>query len=297
MPRRFIKHITCFGVLLILTSSCGLLGLGNGNEEATATNSAVARVGDVFLYQSELKGLVPQGAGSEDSLKITSRYINNWIREELLIQEATNSMQIDQSEIERKIAAYRYALIAYEFQRLYVDQQLDKEVTQDEIEAYYQENIDNFILKQNIVQGKYLKLSQEAPKKEEVRRWIRSNKEEDAASLRLYCYQFASDYFLGDSTWINFDEVIKNSPFSTISNKIQFLRRNRYVEEADSSYLYLFRIDAYKISDEVSPLEFVRDDIENIIINKRKVALAKRLEEDIYERAKENEDFEIFGSK
>ena len=279
---------------MILTTGCGPLGLESGKEEETDTDNAVARVKNAFLYQSELKGLIPQGASTEDSLKITSRYISDWIKEELLIQEATNSMQIDQLEIERKIAAYRYALIAYEFQRLYVDQQLDKEVSDEEIEAYYHENIDNFILKQNIVQGKYLKLSQEAPKKNEVRQWIRSNNAQDAEALRLYCFQFASDYFLGDSTWINFDEVIKNSPFSTISNKIQFLRRNRYVEEADSSYLYLFRIDAYKISDEVSPLEFVRDDIENIIINKRKVALAKRLEEDIYERAKENKDFEIY---
>ena len=67
-----------------------------------------------------------------------------------------------------------------------------------------------------------------------------------------------------------------------------------YVEESDSSYLYLFKIDKYKISDETSPLEFVKDDIKNIILNKRRVDLAKNLENGIYERAKENEDFEIF---
>ena len=62
----------------------------------------------------------------------------------------------------------------------------------------------------------------------------------------------------------------------------------------DSTYLYFLKIQEYKISEEASPLEFVQEEIRNIILNKRKVALAKGLENDIYERAKENEDYKIY---
>jgi len=79
-----------------------------------------------------------------------------------------------------------------------------------------------------------------------------------------------------------------------LENKIQFLRTTRYAEETDSLYLYLLKIDEYKISEEISPLEFVRSDIRNIILNKRKVELAKSLENEVFQNAKENEDYKIY---
>jgi hypothetical protein len=42
-------------------------------------------------------------------------------------------------------------------------------------------------------------------------------------------------------------------------------------------------------------LEFVRDNIVEIIVNKRKIALANQLETDIYSEAQNNNDFEIYG--
>jgi predicted house-cleaning noncanonical NTP pyrophosphatase (MazG superfamily) len=50
----------------------------------------------------------------------------------------------------------------------------------------------------------------------------------------------------------------------------------------------------YRISDNISPLEFVRDDIRNIILNKRKVELAKRLEDEVYNKAVSEKEFEVF---
>ena len=46
-------------------------------------------------------------------------------------------------------------------------------------------------------------------------------------------------------------------------------------------------MNEYRISDNVSPLEFVTDEIKNIILNKRKVELAKKLEDEVYESALE----------
>jgi hypothetical protein len=71
------------------------------------------------------------------------------------------------------------------------------------------------------------------------------------------------------------------------------LRANPYYETSDDSYLYYLKVEEYRISDNVSPLEFVKDDIRNIILNKRKVELAKRLEDDVYTQAQQQKEFEI----
>ena len=67
------------------------------------------------------------------------------------------------------------------------------------------------------------------------------------------------------------------------------------METEDAQFKYFLKVEEYRISDNVSPLEFVREDIKNIIINKRKVQLAQKLEEDLYEKAKTNKEFEIFN--
>ncbi len=86
-----------------------------------------------------------------------------------------------------------------------------------------------------------------------------------------------------------------NSPLAEIPNKVQFLRSYNYFETSDTEFLYFLKIDAYKMSDNVSPLEFVKQDIKNIILNKRKVELARKLEDEVYENAAKQNDFEIFN--
>jgi hypothetical protein len=288
-----ISKAYILSMLALALYGCEFLGMESENKTDDTTN-LVARVGNTYLYKTDITNLTDSKISPQDSAEIVNKFIDNWIKKELFIKEASSNNRIDQSEIQRKVEAYRYTLISYEYQRLKVEEQLNKDVSEDEIFQYYEDNIENFQLRQNILRGRYLKISQKAPKKADVRRWIKSDRPADLEQLKSYGFQFASDYSIQDSTWINFDELTKNSPFSTVENKVQFLRRNRYVEESDSLYLYLFRIHEFKLSEQVSPLEYVKDDIKNIIINKRKVEIAKSLENKVYERAKRNDDYEIY---
>jgi hypothetical protein len=102
-------------------------------------------------------------------------------------------------------------------------------------------------------------------------------------------------YHISDSTWMIFDELVRNSPLVEIPNKVQFLKTNPYYEDEDDNYLYYLKVDEYRISDNVSPLEFVRDEITNIILNKRKVELAKKLEDEVYNHALDRKEFEVFN--
>ena len=96
---------------------------------------------------------------------------------------------------------------------------------------------------------------------------------------------------------MEFDKLVVGSPLAEIPNKIQFLRSYPYYETNDAGYLYFLKIDAYKISDNVSPLEFVREEIKNIILNKRKVELVRKLEDQVYENAVKQKEFEIFSQQ
>ncbi|MDH5598062.1 MAG: peptidylprolyl isomerase [Cyclobacteriaceae bacterium] len=262
-----------------------------GGEET----SAVARANNQYLYKEDLVGIVPQGMNPEDSAQRVEHYINSWARKQLLINEARNQIQFNEAEIERKVLDYRYSLLGYEFQQYYINSHLDKEISDAEIQQYYEENIDNFVLKQNIIRGKYVKIPKQAPKVNKLKQMIRSNDQHDFEELKSYCLSFATSYQLYDSVWMVFDDVIKDSPLAEVPNKVDYLRRNKTIETSDENHLYYYIIVEYRISDNISPLEFVRDQIRNIILNKRKVELAKKLEEDVYQKAIQENRYEIYN--
>ncbi|HYI78342.1 MAG TPA: peptidyl-prolyl cis-trans isomerase [Chryseolinea sp.] len=291
--RTFKKGFLLF-VIGTFLSACDLIKIKGGNGEGDEQRQPAARANNSYLYKDELIGIVASGTPPEDSAKLVEAYITSWIRKQLLIQEASRKIDINEAEVERKVLDYRFSIIAYEYQNFYVNKNLDTIVANSEIEQYYKDNVDNFILKQNIVQATFIKVPQNAPKTNKIKELIYSGDQKEENELKSYCLSFSAAYHISDSTWMVFDELVKNSPLAEIPNKIQFLKTNPYYETSDNNFLYFLKVDNYRISDNVSPLEFVRDDIRNIILNKRKVGLAKKLEDEVYNEAENDDDFEIY---
>jgi len=286
----------CILLFSVLLPACDLVEMkADGEESAEATPDPIARVHNNFLYPTDLEGLVDREISPQDSASRIERYVNSWIRNQLLIDEASTKMDFDEAEIERKILEYRYSLMGYEYQSFYINQNLDKEVTDEEILKYYEDNIDNFPLRQNIIRGRIIKIPKAAPKINQVQRWMKSSREQDLNDLRQYCLTYATLYSLEDSLWINFDELVKNTPVAGVPDKVNFLKKNSYTEFSDEESLFFLRINEYKVLNDTSPVEIVYDQVKNIIMNRRKVELANKLEEDVYERAKSNNEFEIYN--
>jgi hypothetical protein len=283
-----------FLVVIILAGACDLIKMKGGDGPGDGDREAVARANDTYLYRDELAGIVAPGTPVQDSTRLIEAYIDNWIRKKLLIQEASRKMDINEAQVERKILDYRYSIIAYEYEAFYVKQHLDTAVSRPEIEKYYNDNVDNFLLKQNIVQGTFIKVPRNAPRTDRIKELMFSSDEKDETELRSYCLSFSAAYHISNDSWAIFDELVRNSPLAEIPNKIQFLKSNPYYETSDDTYLYFLKVRQYRISDNVSPLEFVTDDIRNIILNKRKVELAKKLENEVYKQAKDEKEFEVY---
>ena len=282
-------------ISVLLFSGCELLQFkNNGQEEVAVTSEPLASVGDIYLFKKDIQGIVSQGISKEDSVDLIARHIKGWVKKQLLISEAQKQLTFDEVELERRVLDYRYALMMHEFEKYTIQRNLDRKISEGEINAYYKENIDNFKLKQNIIRGYFIQLSKDAPKLGRFRYLLRSDLEDRIEELKSYAYSYGTKVHLNDSVWVNFEDVISNTPLTEINNKTDFLRRNKYYEVPDEQYLYFLKITQYKVQNDTSPLEFVRDDIKKIILNKRKVQLARNLEEDIYENALRNDGFKIY---
>lgn len=289
------NQLFIFFKFVFLLYILGLAACSNQKSSDKIAAKPLAKVGETTLYSTDLSGLLPKGSSKADSVEIVSRYINNWVRKQLLLNKAQKEVKIDEAEIQRKLQDYRYDLIAYAFEKDYVEKNLNQKVNEQEITKYYQENQANFELKQNIIKGYLVKMPSDLAEKDSLKRYMQTPPNtHNLTKLKEFCVRYAQSYQLYDTLWIDFERVIKNTPFEQIANKIDFLQQNTFAETNDGRSLYYLRIIEFKISNQISPLPFVRERIINMIINQRKVNLAKTLEKNIYEEAKKNQSFVIY---
>lgn len=280
------------GLILLAFSGCQQIYYTDSDEEVDE-RVKIARVNDIYLYEEDISSLVPKGNRADSSM-IVSKYVDSWVKKQLTIARASTELDFDEAKIERKILDYRYALMVHEFEMHYINQHLDKEISDEEIQNYYDEKFENFVLRQNILRCLFAMLPAEAPQIDNFRKLIRNYPDSNLEEIQSYCYRFASKSSLETELWINFDEVIGNTPLINVQDKALFLKNNSFVETSDDNYYYFIRVLDYKISNQIAPLEYIKDDIESILINKKKVELRKELEEEVYKVAKENNEFEIY---
>ncbi len=119
---------------------------------------------------------------------------------------------------------------------------------------------------------------------------------EGLIELRDYCVQYAKVFDIFVERWVDFREIAKNIP-ETIENPEQFLKNNQVIERNDSDYYYLVSIHDYKLKNEMAPVEYVRDNINNLILNRRKIDFLKQLENNIYSEGVEKNKFEILKTE
>jgi len=279
-----VKKIVFF--LLILLTGCS-------SFFKKKTEHAVARVYSDYLYESELKSIIPKGTLVKDSISLARSYIENWIHQRLIIHQAEQNLTSAQMDFTQQLDNYKNSLIIYTYENELVKQKLDTLVSDDDIGNYYDSNQQSFLLKDNIVQLQYVKLPLKSAYIKQFKKMLGSGNATDKTRLAKQCEQFASDYFLDDQNWLPFNDILKQIPIKTY-NQEEFLKNHKDLEYQDSAFIYLVRFKDFKIKESISPLSFEKERIRNIILNKRKIDLTKKMREDIFIHAQKKNDFEIY---
>lgn len=280
---------------LFLSLSAFILGCQTGKDSGPdpEKGKVLARVGHEYLYFRDIAHLIEPGISSEDSAAVVNRSVSSWIKEMLVVERAENELSEEKAEIDRQLADNRKALLSHEYEKKILREKLDTNISNTEIEKYYQQNSRNFELKKNIIKVNYVKVSKKAPDLNKVKLWYKSSKPEDKALLEKYSAQHSENYFLDDNAWLYFDDLLKEIPIQTYNTEL-FLQNNRFVEVADSAYLYFLNIKGFKIKNSISPLAFEKNNIKNIILNKRKLSVLQKIREEMYSNAKESNEFEVY---
>lgn len=260
------------------------------NKEAEKEAKVVATAGNEKLDIDEYaEGFVSTGI-IKDSVYNAKKSIEKWAIESLFYQEALEKLNDEEINIEKQVNDYRKSLVNYIYQTKLIEANLDTIITREEIEAYYDEHRDNFILKENLIKVNYLKVPVRAPALVKIKRLLWSVNPKDKEQLKSLCEQNAENFFMNDSTWLFLEDIKKEIP--ALREQPDFnLSNGKVVEFTDDLYYYYLKVKDVKVKNGLSPINFEYQNIKKFIINNRKTQLIDQYKNALLEKARANKSF------
>jgi len=255
---------------------------------------SIARVGKNYLYKSDIATLVPVGTSKEDSILLVRDFIDRWASQKLLIDAAERNLS-DQKKKEYNALIKQYKIDLYT--RAYIEEivkkTVDTVVSQDDLKKYYKDNKENFKTNGTLVRLRFINLSKDNPRFETIRSKFFDYNKKDKKFWSTYALQFKA-FALNDSVWVDMNQVYEKLPVINPENRDEYIQSGKRIQIQDKEDTYLIKITNVIERNQISPFEYIKPTLKEVILNRRKLELIKKFEKDITNDAIKNNDYEIY---
>ena len=280
-----IRNLLFF--VFIAFSSCNFF------EEEQKPQS-IARVGNSYLFKTEIKDLIAAGTSKEDSIVLVRNYIDRWASQKLLIAAAERNIgKNKKQEFNLLIKQYKIDLYTKAYIDEVIEQTVDSVVNKKELQQFYNENKENFRTNGTLVQLRYIHLAKDNPRFGTIQSKFFDFRKSDRKFWDTSALQF-KNFALNDTVWVDISQVYNKLPFITPDNRDELIVAGKVIEKQDGSDVYLVKITDAIDKNQVSPFEYIKPTLREVILNKRKLELIKKFEKEITDDAIKNKDYEIY---
>lgn len=289
LTKKVLKSIHRFLIIILLAfgvTACNLF-------EETEERKVVVRVNDSYLYEEDINDLLNEDTSPEDSSLIVSTYITRWATQQLIIDRARlNLTEEQQQEFNDLVENYRNELYTNAYTEALARKNMDTSFSETELETYYEENKENFKLREDLVKLRYINLDKNLNNLKQIKTWFERFNEEDRQELDKIALQF-KNYSFNDSVWVKTKSVYEKIKPLSVEDRSDLLKTSNFLQLEDSLGVYLIYVNDVLEKNEQAPIEYARPSIKQILLNKRKLDLTKELEKEITKDAIKNNQFEI----
>jgi len=268
------------------------LATGCVNTLKDDNSKLLAKVHESYLYLSDIQDIIPTNITPRDSISFIRSYVKDWVKTKVMIYQAEQNLPESQLNFEKQLEDYRNSLIIYRYETELINQSMDTVVSESDIEDYYNSHLSDFELKENITRAVYAVIDNDSATQQKFDYIFSLNDSLLFDSLQSYSHLAISSH-LDTAKWVSFINIQQVIPIETYNIEL-FLKNNRTIKIPTNRNTYFLKFIDFKIKDDISPLEFKRSDIYNIILSRRKVKLAKEVRNKVYNRALKNNEFEIY---
>ncbi|MCQ2228504.1 MAG: hypothetical protein MJZ13_02015 [Bacteroidales bacterium] len=271
-------------VSIVLLTACNI------NEKV---ETPIASVGEAVFTRSELIAAFPSSISSVDSAIIADEIVRRWVNQQVMLQKAELNLSDEEIDIENAIEEYRRALIVERYQQKVVDQKFNPEISDADIERYYEQMKENFRLNEAIMKGVMGVIPKDAPEIRTFAKALQFQNDEDYATVEQYLFEFSKNYELALDKWVTVSSLKKFLPLEQQPDD-RALQQKKLFEMSDDDNNYYLLVTDIKLADEPAPMEYIKDKIFTVLLNKKKIAFIKQMNADLYNEAMKNNKIKYY---
>lgn len=254
------------------------------NQQPVDKGQAIAHLDDAALYKSDIPSWM---LGHKDSTLLINAFTDKWIRKRIMLEEAEKV--VDGSiNIDQMVRDYKESLLLHQYEKQLIEKKLNAEISNIEINTYYAEHMDEFLLQEDLYQCAYVHTQNADVAKQIDKYWKKDNSVEqltkmDNSELR--------NIYISNQKWIEKSKITATLP-TDIVKKINWKSNNKQAITVDSNYIYI-HLNEHLSPRDKAPLSYVKDDIIKLILHHKKKELLLNIEDSLYQRRIKNKDISI----
>ncbi len=206
----------------------------------------VAEAYNAKLYLSQLSGQIPDSYLPADSARLAQSLIEDWIRQQIILHEARQTLPLRQQNFSKEIAEYKNSLLVNAYYGMLTSDSSQFEVSDEELEQFLQKYESRYTVNREIIKINYVKTSKGSKVIKELKELLFDDERrvEEKQRIEELCAD-SIEYFLEDNNWLYLDDIQNEFPIE-IKNKESILTQNKYIETEDKEYHYLIVFLDYK---------------------------------------------------
>lgn len=253
-------------------------------RKADAGREVVASLDDNYLYMDELTGVMSPDLSPADSAAFADKYIRNWISELLLYKNAERNIP-DTREIDELVENYRKALIVHSYEQKLLEQKFSSDISEKEIQTFYDDNRNLFVLDEPLIKGMCVKLPSNAKSVSKIRSLYQKTDDASLDELEKLSLANAVRYESFYENWIQLSQIETVLP-QTGRSWTSMLHERRNIEVKDDEFVYFLKVTDMVDAGDVEPLEKASPEIRRLLRNSGEVRFIEEMKDELYEKAR-----------
>ncbi len=289
------KHLSlCTGqglwwAVLVLSLSASAWACGHTAEDADDKEQVLAQVYNKSLVLSEVQGLLSDFDSPQDSINQLRTFVEHWVAEAILMHEAEKHVRPDMN-LDQLVRDYRSSLVLDNYEKQLIRTELDTVVTDADVKSYFDAHREQFLLRSDIVRYTLIKLPRTVTGLDTFLNWWNRDSLIWTPVISTYLKQKDAWVHRQTDKWMPADGMRQMLP---VAGRHRIRRPGKYTME-NNDYLYFLNLLAYYQKGQPPPIDYVRDQVEKIILHKRKIELIERKKKMLYNREINSENVKIF---
>lgn len=246
-------------------------------------DKVVAQVYYHKLYESEIAQAMPKGLSSNDSLALVNDFIDDWIREQLLLHEAEKNLSVREKNFDKKLEEYRNNLLINTYYEKLISDTNTFEITEKDLKGFMKSFDKRYTVDKEIVRVNYVKLSKGSKLIEPVKS-ILFNDEKRVSDKEVLGKMLGDsiEYLIDDDAWLYLDDIQNELSFDIPED---VTTNHKCVEKEIGDCHYLLVVLDYKNQRSVNETEEEVAAAKMMLLNQKRQQFLEKHVDELFQKA------------